>query len=70
MEKENVAERPRRRAARIIRQVEDRGGFPLACGCVLAAKANEIRRLMELTGPETVLEIAASLECERCPRVG
>jgi len=66
MEKASVEERPRRRAARVIRQVEVHGGFPLSCGCVLSCSAVEMRRLMELTGPETILEIATLLECGRC----
>jgi hypothetical protein len=59
-------ERPRKKAARIIKQIEAHGGFPLACGCVLSASAMEMRRLMELTSPETILEIANSLECPKC----
>lgn len=59
-------ERPRKKAARIIRQVEAHGGFPLACGCILSASAIEMRRLMELHGPEVVLEIATLLECPKC----
>ena len=64
MEKEKVVEQPRRKAVLIIKQLEAIGGFYLECGCFVASNANEMRRLMEITGPEVILEITTLVKCD------
>lgn len=54
-------ERPRRRAAKLIAAVERNGGFLLSCGCLVPCAAGSLRRLMEWTSPEIVIELAVEL---------
>ena len=64
MEKELVTQR--RRAVKIIKELETYGGFRLPCNCMVSTNANEMRKLMEMVGPEVILEIATLLKCETC----
>lgn len=56
-----INDRPRKLAARVIREVEENGGFKLKCGCFIAMKASDLRRLMEVISPETVIELKSKL---------
>lgn len=61
MEEPTVTQRPRRQAAKLISAVEKAGGFVLDCGCLAACSAVSLRRLMEWTSPEAVIELRAAL---------
>lgn len=54
-------ERPRRRAAKLIAAAEKAGGFVLSCGCFIPCSAGGLRRMMESTSPEAVIELAREL---------
>lgn len=56
-----INDRPRKLAARVIREVEENGGFKMKCGCFIAMKASDLRRLMETCSPEVVIELKSKL---------
>jgi hypothetical protein len=56
-----MSERPRRVAAKSIAKAERNGGYALRCGCLIHVKSEDLRRIMETFGPETVLEVEAEV---------
>ncbi len=54
-------ESARRRASKAIARVEKDGGYVLSCGCHVAARSSDLRRMMENCGPERVLELESDL---------
>lgn len=55
---------PKRRAAKILKWVEDDGGFSLPCGCFVGASSRELRILYDLAGPSSIIDIAVYLDRE------
>jgi len=59
---------PRKRAVGVIKEIEMRGGFVLKCGCIIACRASEIRRLLAISSPEAIIEIAIEIQNSDHPK--
>jgi len=54
----------RRTAAKAVALIEKQGGLMLlACGCIIGMRAKEMRKLIEIAGPEEVVKILDNIRC-------
>jgi hypothetical protein len=47
----------RQKAAKAIARTEKDGGYALRCGCFVHVRAPDLRRLLEMSGPQAVLDV-------------
>lgn len=57
-----MADSPRRKAAKSIARVEKNGGYVLKCGCLIFVRPNDLRLIIETAGPEAVLEVESEIK--------
>jgi hypothetical protein len=58
----------RRSVAKTIASIEKQGGLMLLdCGCIVGMRAKEMRKLIEVAGPEEVVKIIDSIKCNIHP---
>ena len=63
-----MAQTARRTVAKTIASLEKQGGLMLLdCGCVVGMRAKEMRKFLEVAGPEEVVKILASIQCSIHP---
>jgi len=55
------AESPSRKASKMISKVEKDGGYVLKCGCFVAARSVELRKMVMNCGPEAVIDVEAEV---------
>lgn len=53
-----------KRAARIIRWVEEDGGFAMPCGHFVGASSADLRHLVYVAGPQAVVDVAVYINQE------